>query len=371
MRFGLGLVGVFAGKPVLLGGGWRGARFDVLAFKACGNHSDAKVFAQVLVGAVSPNDFGGLACGLLDVVGDLHDLVHQNFLGSEGDVQEHVVRTSDVAVVQQRALERFGHGLGCAALARCASRAHDGTSAVPHDGVDVVHVDVDLPGQGDDFSDAFGGGAQDLIGVGKRAADGLVAKQLPKLVVADDQKRVHGGPHLFEAFCGLLVASASLKHERHGHNAHSQDATLLARLGDDWGRARSCAASHARGQEHHAGVGPQQVQHFVQAFNRGVLAHFRKGPCALPTCECGPKLHFAWNGADVQCLGIRVADDEVDAVDAFLVHGVDRVGAATTHADHFDGRVGRLWKVEVHGMGFSGVGEVKGLRRRRRFRTSS
>ena len=177
---------------------------------------------------------------------------------------------------QQRALQRLGDGFGGAALARCAARSHDGTPAVPHHGVDVVHVHVDLACQGDDFCDAFGGGAQDLIGVGKRAADGLVAKQLPKLVVADDQKGVHGGPHLFEAFGGLLVAPAALKHEWHGYNAHSQDATLFARLGDDRGRTRSCAASHSGGQEHHAGVCPQQIQDFVQAFNRGVLAHFRK-----------------------------------------------------------------------------------------------
>ena len=38
--------------------------------KARGNDGDAEVLAQVGVGAVSPDDFGGLAGSLLDVVGD-------------------------------------------------------------------------------------------------------------------------------------------------------------------------------------------------------------------------------------------------------------------------------------------------------------
>ena len=117
----------------------------------------------------------------------------------------------------------------------------------------------------------------------------------------------------------------ALKHEWHGHNAHSQDAALFACLGDDWGCSCSSAASHPGSQERHAGVGTQQVQHFVQALNRSVLAHFWQGAGTLSACERSPKLHFAWNGADVQGLGIRVADDEVDAFDALLEHGVDRV----------------------------------------------
>ena len=61
------------------------------------------------------------------------------------------------------------------------------------------------------------------------------------------------------------------------------------------------------------------------------------------------ELNFAWNRADVEGLGIGVADNEVDTGDALLKHRVDGIRAATTDANHFDGRVGRLGNVELHG----------------------
>ena len=79
-------------------------------------------------------------------------------------------------VVQKRAFEGVADGFLCASLSRGASRSHDGASAVAHHRVDVVHVHVDFPGQRDDFRNAFGCSAEDLVCVGEGAADGLVAK---------------------------------------------------------------------------------------------------------------------------------------------------------------------------------------------------
>ena len=187
-------------EPQLLGscgfcrGTWRGG------VKSRGNDGDTEVLAQVGIGAVSPDDFRGLAGSLLDVVGDFHDLVHENLLRAKRDVQQDEVGACDVAVVQKRAFEGVADGFLCASLSRGASRSHDGASAVAHHRVDVVHVHVDFPGQRDDFRNPFGCSAKDLVCVGEGAADGLVAKQLAQLVVADDEQGVYGGAHGFKAF---------------------------------------------------------------------------------------------------------------------------------------------------------------------------
>ena len=81
--------------------------------------------------------------------------------------------------VNEGAFQGFGDGFGGTSLAGSTAGSHDGTAAVAHDGVDIVHVDVDGPGQGDDLGNAFGCCAQDLVSIGKGTPNGLVAKQLP------------------------------------------------------------------------------------------------------------------------------------------------------------------------------------------------
>ena len=259
-------------EPHLLGTGSLRWCIERGGVKSCCNDGDAEVFAQIGVGAVSPDDFGSLACSLLNVVGDFHDFVHEDLLCAKRDVQQDEVGARDVAVVQERAFKRIADGLLCASLSRSAARSHDCASAVAHDGVDVVHVHVDFPGQRDDFRDAFGGGAEDLVCVGEGAADGLVAKQFSQLVVADDEKRVHSGAHGFEAFRGLLIPAATFKQERDRDDAHRQDAALFARLRNHRGCAGSRAAPHACRDKHHAGVRSKKSCHFVQTLNRRVLA---------------------------------------------------------------------------------------------------
>ena len=134
------------------------------------------------------------------MVCDLHDFVHEDLFRAKRDVQQHEVGTCDVAVIEQWALKGFADGLDRTSLSRRTSGAHDGPSTVAHDGVHIVHVDVDFARQRDDFCNAFGRCAEDLVGIGKGTADGLVAKQLPEFVVADDEQGVHGLAHGVEPF---------------------------------------------------------------------------------------------------------------------------------------------------------------------------
>ena len=192
------------------------------------------------------------------MIGNLHDLIHQNLFRSKCDVEQNEVGTGDVAVIQQWAFKGIRHGFLSAPLTTCASRSHDGTPAVTHHRVHVVHVHVNFPRQRDDLGDSFGSGAQDLVGGGKCTADGLIAKQLTELVIADDEQSVDGFTHGLKSICSLLIASSAFELEWHGHNANSQNSTLLACLGDDWCSSCSCSASHAGGHKDHARVVAQK-----------------------------------------------------------------------------------------------------------------
>ena len=167
----------------------------VLSLKTGGDNSDAQVFFQRLIDAISPNDFGGLPSGILDEVGDFHDFIHEDFFCAKGDVEQDKIGSGDITVVEQRGFECFCHCNAGTAFTACFSGAHDGSPGIAHDRVHVVHVHVDFTGQRNDFGDAFGGSAQDFIGVVEGCANGQVAVQFAQFVIADDEQRVHRFAH--------------------------------------------------------------------------------------------------------------------------------------------------------------------------------
>ena len=104
---------------------------------------------------------------ILDVVGDFGDLVHQEFVGAVGDIQQNEVGSGDVVVVEERRLEGLRYGGHGPAVSTGGTGAHDGGTGIAHDRLDVVHVVVDVSGEGDDLGNAFRCGAQHFIRVGE------------------------------------------------------------------------------------------------------------------------------------------------------------------------------------------------------------
>ncbi len=152
-----------------------------------------------------------------------------------------------------------------------------------------------------------------------------VSKQLPELVVADDEQGVYSGPHFFESFSCLVGPAASFKIERHGDNTNGEDVEVLARLGDDGRSARSCAASHSGGHKNHGGVFAQLLEHIIEVFDGGIFADFRDAPGALSGGQGCAQLDADGDIGSFQCLVVRIADNEVHALDALLVHVVDGI----------------------------------------------
>ena len=341
---------VGAHRPLQGGGDFpgcdvEGVRLDRGAFRQLGrgfesrsDDGDADFFLQGGIVPISPDDFGGGARLVLDVVGDLGDLVHQDFLRTVGDVEQDEVGARDVAVVQEGGFQRLGDGDHGTAFSAGAACAHDGGSAVAHDRLDVVHVDVDVSGQRDDLGDALGGRAEHFVRIGERLLEGEVAEQLPELVVADHKEGVDRGAHFLEAFTGLRGAAASLEVEGDRDDAHGEDAEVLAGLGDDRCGARSRSAAHAGGDEDHGRVVAQLLEHVIEVFDGGVAPCFRYAACALSGGQRLAELDAHGNTRGIEGLVVGVAHDEIDTIDALFMHVVDGVGSAATDTDDLDGR---------------------------------
>ena len=252
-----------------------------LAFKARRNNCHAQIVLEGLIHGVTPNHVGLLARSILDVIRDFRDLIHQDFLGTESDVQQDEVRARNVFVIQERRFECLGDGLVCAAFAGSFAGAHDGAATVLHDRVDVIHVDVDIAGQGDDLGDAFSGGAEDVVGVGESLADGQVAVEFAELVVADDQQGVDRVADGLESFIGLLGAASSFERKWNGDDPHRQNVHVSSCLGDDRRGSGARAASHAGGDEHHFCLGAEQCSDVIERFDGRVAADLRARARAL------------------------------------------------------------------------------------------
>ena len=160
----------------------------------------------------------------------------------------------------------------------------------------------------------------------------VVAEHVEQLVVEDDDQRVDVGLELRDAVVGCLEPARPLEVEGLGNHAHGEDAHFARHAGNDRCRARARAAAHAGGDEEHVGAVDGLLDAVDRLFGRG-LARFRLGPGAEAG---GAELDQVVGGRAVERLRVGVGADEVHALNALLDHVLDRVAAATPHADHLD-----------------------------------
>ena len=76
-------------------------------------------------------------------------------------------------------------------------------------------------------------------------------------------------------------------------------------------------------------------------FESGLAADGGIGACAEASGNARADLHFVGDLRGFERLCVSVHDVELDAVQAFLQHAADSVGAAAADADYFDTRAPR------------------------------
>ena len=295
------------------------------------------------------NDVDLAACLLLNEVVDFADFVQGNFVfaASAHNQEQHVACALDVVVVEQRAVECAAHRRKGSGGTGGLGAAHDGRAAVVQHRFGVAQVNVDAVVVRDDFGDSARSRRQHFVGLHEALLESQVSVDLAQLVVVDDDERIHVLAKAFDAQFRLAEAHVALKPERSGNDAHGEDAQFARCLGDHGGRARSGSATHAGRDEDHFGRRAEGGLDFGVALERRLLAHFGIGAGAESFGQGGSELDFGFNGAVRKGLGVGVADNEVHAPNALVLHVVDGIGAATTYTHHLDGRRTMLGKVEI------------------------
>ena len=205
-------------------------------------------------------------------------------------------------------------------------------------GFGVAQVDVDAVVVRDDFGDSAGGRREDLVGLHKALLEPEVAVDFAEFVVVDDNQRIDVLAEALDALLGLAKAHVAFKSKRSGDDANGEDSEFARGFGDDRGGSRTGSATHARGDEHHFGLGSEGGLNLSVALEGGLLADFgvRAGTEAFG--EGRTKLDFGLHRAVGEGLAVGVADDEIHPANALVLHVVDGVRAAAAYAYNLDRR---------------------------------
>ena len=147
------------------------------------------------------------------------------------------------------------------------------------------------------------------------------------------------------ASLSLFEAALALKTERLGDNGDNKDFLVfivvevyaLRNLGNDRCRTSACATTHTGGDEEHLRIVRDCLPDLISLVHGGLAR-----PLGLVTgAETKiSKRYLVGNRTRIKSLHIRVADDEVHTLDAFVEHVVHRIATAATNTDNLD--VGRL-----------------------------
>lgn len=156
--------------------------------------------------------------------------------------------------------------------------------------VDVLEVNVDLSGTGNEVGDGLDALVKDLIGgvKGVDDADGA-AQGLAQLLVRDGDEGVNLLGELGDAVYGIVHALLALEGERLRYDADGEDALLPREVGDYRSSAGAGAAAHACGDEEHVGVA-DGVLDCLGVLLGSLLADVRVAACAEAACQVAAEL---------------------------------------------------------------------------------
>ena len=140
---------------------------------------------------------------------------------------------------------------------------------------------------------------------------------------------------LVDARFGRAHAARAFEKERLGHDAHGEHAAFARRFGDDRGRARAGAATHAGCNEHHVHT-VERVFDVLHGFLGSGLAHFGARACAETAGDVRTELDALLGRGRAERLCIGVGDDKIDAFDLGFHHVGNGVATGTADADNHD-----------------------------------
>ncbi len=207
-----------------------------------------------------------------------------------------------------------------------------GDTAFLHHGAHVGEVEVDEAGFGDEFRDPLHRAHEHLVADLEGLPDGEFADRIEQPVVGNDDDGIAHVAQAFEAGFGVRAPDLALCGERRGDDGDGERAGVAGGLGDDGGCAGAGPTAEAGGHEDHIRA-LDLVVDLLLTFEGGLLADLRERARAAALRFLLAHQDLAV-GLDVdEMLDIGVGRDELRALNALLVHAVDRVAAAAAAAD--------------------------------------
>ena len=189
----------------------------------------------------------------------------------------------------------------------------------------IAQVDVDAVVVRDDFGDSAGGRREDLVGLHEALLEPEVAVDFAEFVVVDNNQRIDVLAKALNALLCLAKAHVAFKSKRSGDDADSEDSEFARGFGDDGSGSRTGSATHARGDEHHFGLGSEGGLNLGVALEGGLLADFGVRAGSEAFGEGRSELDFGLYRAVSQRLAVGVADNEIHPANALVLHVVDGV----------------------------------------------
>ncbi len=141
---------------------------------------------------------------MLDQLVDVVQFLHQKALviAACSDVDEGILGSLEVAVVQKRRLQRLADCILNTRFSLAGAAAHQGHAAVVHHLLDILEVHVHESSRLDNVHYCANGCSEHFIGLREGVLDQQVAVEFVKFLVVDDQKTVHIGLQLVDTVDG-------------------------------------------------------------------------------------------------------------------------------------------------------------------------
>ena len=307
---------------------------DRLGVEAGGDDRYPHLVAQGAVDHVSDDDVG---LGVDSLAHEVGGLVHleQAQVGTALEEEQHTVCAVDRGLQQRRGDGLLGRR-DRTPLAGGRANTHESAAGTLHDGLDVVEVDVDETGGGDELGDALDTLKKNLVGLLEGVNDGdVLVGDLQEAVIGDDDEGVDFLAQRLDTVLGLGRAAAPLEGEGTGDHTDGQRANALGQAGDDGGRSGAGAAPFTRGDEDHvrAVEGLADLRLVVLC---GLAADRRVGSRPQTSGQVPPDVELDVSVGHEQRLGVGVHGDELHATQIGLDHAVDGVNAASANTDDLD-----------------------------------
>src|SRR5262249_59022843 len=138
-----------------------------------------------------------------------------------------------------------------------------------------------------------------------------------------------------DALLGHAHPAYAFEVKRLGDDADGKNADFFRAAGHHRRRAGARAAAHAGGHEHHVSA-LEVVADLVDRLLCRSPPYFRLRPGAEPFRDGHSHLDDALGLRHRECLGVRVGDDEFDALQSARDHVVDGVAAGTASPENCD-----------------------------------